>query len=147
MSGTVVKGGLRAARLTRGWSVDHLVSLLIDAASRDGSGRGTWDAWRVARSVRDWEDGHGSPGERYVCLLCEVFGMEPAELGLRWNLGAYKARQADASPKALTDASGDWNTVPLGAVVRAARTGNQGAADALAFAEMFALYASPRGAA
>jgi hypothetical protein len=147
MSGTLVKGGLRAARLARGWSVDQLASLLIDTAAHDGSGRGTWDAWRVARGVRDWEGGCATPGERYVCLLCEVFGMEPAELGLRWNLGAYKARQADASPKALTDASGDWNTVPLGAVVRAARTGNQGAADALAFAEMFALYASPRGAA
>jgi hypothetical protein len=149
MSTQVVKGGLRAARLARGWSVDQLVSLLIDAAAHDGTGRGTWDAWRIERCIRTWEDDHGTPGERYVYLLCEVFGATPAELGLRWNLGVYRAKrqaeasrqaEADASAKAAFDASGDWSMVPLWEVVRAARSGDQGAADALAFAEMTALW-------
>jgi transcriptional regulator with XRE-family HTH domain len=134
---------LLAARQARGWSVDQLVSLLTDAASRDGTGRGTWDAWRLARSVRDWENGHGTPGERYVCLLCEVFGATPGELGLRWNLGAYKARHGAPVAARLTDpeiadrrAARDWDAAPLGEVIRAARFGDSGAADALMFAMM-----------
>lgn len=71
---------LRRARAGRGWSQPRLVRELRQAAARRGHQLPS-DA-SVKRRIASWENGHSVPDDFYGPLLCEVFQLTAAELGL-----------------------------------------------------------------
>ncbi|MET7696888.1 helix-turn-helix transcriptional regulator [Streptomyces sp. NPDC005485] len=71
---------LREARTGRGWSQPRLVRELRQAAARRGHQLPS-DA-SVKRRIASWENGHSAPDDFYGPLLCDVYGVSAAELGL-----------------------------------------------------------------
>ena len=95
---------LREARANRGWRQPRLVSELRRVAARRGHQLPA-DA-SVKRRIASWENGHSSPDDFYGPLLCEAFGIDAAELGLK-HADARDSRLLDAgypaSPEAAID--------------------------------------------
>jgi transcriptional regulator with XRE-family HTH domain len=148
----VLPGALRAARLARGWSVDQLADALRDTGGMLGIRVTNFTQLRTM--VANWEERGYAPSERYVYLLSEVYGAaDPAELGIvikdprryrslvaAWTHGA---RQPAASGTAAGPAR-NWRAMPLGAVLAAARAGDEDASDALLFASSHARWGAAR---
>ncbi len=69
---------LRTERRLRGWSQDDVAAGLHRIAAELGEPEPGVDATMVSR----WERGTRTPRPRYVRLLCRLFGLPPAQLGL-----------------------------------------------------------------
>lgn len=76
---------LRQARADRGWSQPRLVRELRQVAARRGHQLPADTS--VKRRIASWENGHSVPDDFYGPLLCEVFGLSAAELGLTHGSG------------------------------------------------------------
>ncbi|MFJ8026320.1 hypothetical protein [Streptomyces sp. NPDC096311] len=93
---------LREARTSRGWSQPRLVRELRQAAARRGHQLPS-DA-SVKRRIASWENGHSTPDEFYGPLLCDVYDVSAAELGL--NHGSLQdSALLDAGYPASPDAA------------------------------------------
>jgi transcriptional regulator with XRE-family HTH domain len=71
---------LKAARARRNWTHAQLIYALRQAAAARGITLGP-DA-SIKRQISRWENDGQQPDELYAPLLCAVYGMSPAELGI-----------------------------------------------------------------
>ncbi|QFX81660.1 hypothetical protein GEV49_12505 [Streptomyces sp. SYP-A7193] len=91
---------LREARTSRGWSQPRLVRELRRVAGQRGHQLPSDTS--VKRRIASWENGHSSPDDFYGPLLCDVFAVGAAELGL--SVGEMKdAPVLDAAYPASPD--------------------------------------------
>ena len=93
---------LRQARTNRGWSQPRLVRELRRAASRRGHQLPS-DA-SVKRRIASWENGHSLPDDFYGPLLCEVYDLDAAELGLSPPSGRDTSLMDASYPESPDDA-------------------------------------------
>jgi tetratricopeptide (TPR) repeat protein len=77
---SLVGNRLAEVRAKRGWKKLRLISELRRAAARHGETLPKNES--VGRRVANWENQGGTVGEFYRDLLCEVYSMTPAELGI-----------------------------------------------------------------
>jgi hypothetical protein len=142
---TIQPGGLRAARLARGWTPEQLVDALRSAAALSGMHSIT-NRPHLLTMVDNWEAGRHVPSWRYIELLTIVYQLEaealgiivkqpPAHRSVALYTGPDGARLSDAE---IADrrAARDWEAAPLAEVIMAARLGDSHATDALMFAMM-----------
>ncbi|HYH28931.1 MAG TPA: helix-turn-helix transcriptional regulator [Pseudonocardia sp.] len=80
MSGRQEAGGLRAARVARGWSQSEAARELV-ALARAG-GVPIAEAASLKTLLSRWENAHAVPDPQYRALLGELYGRTPAELGI-----------------------------------------------------------------
>jgi transcriptional regulator with XRE-family HTH domain len=72
--------GLRAARVTRGWSQSQAARELTALARARGSPVASTASLKTLLSR--WENGHSAPDAAYRSLLADLYGRTPTELGL-----------------------------------------------------------------
>jgi transcriptional regulator with XRE-family HTH domain len=80
MTGRVAAGGLRGARVARGWSQSQAARELVGLAR--SSGAPVAGAASLKTLLSRWENGHATPEPQYRALLAELYGRTPAELGI-----------------------------------------------------------------
>jgi hypothetical protein len=91
---------IRAQRRARGWAVNEMARLLIEAARNSGDntvpGREA-----MCRNIRRWEGGKGGVSERYMLHYCKALGILPGEFGPACEPERGGGQESSGSPEAL----------------------------------------------